>query len=128
MSLLNIISNSSIGEKFSTGGITTLIGLLMTFGILAILILFIVLVRFLINKLDKIPFDNFISKVKSLFKKNKKNENNNSDLNVVTEDKDLIDDDVKLAIEKAVREYVKNSADDGKPHNNIKIVDIKEVK
>ena len=114
LSLLIGAETLSTGDKWSISGITTLIGLGMTFLILALLIGTILLMRPILKQLEKI-----LPKVKrkikefvrSIFKKSK---NNSSEVTavvanaVVSEPVDnLIDEETMKAIETAVLNYVK---------------------
>ena len=107
---------STTGGKFSVGGETTLLGLGMTFVILILLIACIVLVNYLIKQLGKIDF--------SRFKKEKPvqtAETPSSTDEAVEVQSAKIDGETLLAIESAVRTYVRESATDGKPHENVTI-------
>ena len=108
-----IISANSltVGEKFSVGGVTTLLGLGMTFLVLALLILCIILVGFIVKKLGLIHFPP---------KKKKKNDTAEQIVDdVVEKPVEEIDPETLVAVESAVKAYVRETATDGKPHENI---------
>ena len=103
----------SVGEKFSVGGVTTLLGLGMTFVVLALLICCILLVNLIVKQLDKVK----IGKKKEgvapavVFVETK-----------IDSADEPIDEETMLAIDAAVKTYVRESAsDDGKSHENVKI-------
>lgn len=114
-------------EKWSTGGITALIGLGMTFVMLIVLIGCIFLLRYILLGLDKIN-PKIKEKLSKIFKKKKKAEivTENAD-GVNVEDVQPIDEDIMLVIKDSVQKYVSSSAKDGKPHDRIKILSVKEV-
>lgn len=127
---LNLLLGLSGSEKWSTGGITALIGIGMTFAMLILLILFIVLLRYLLIGLDKAN-PKIKEKLSSIFKKKK--DKSTDAVEVATEQQseeagDAIDAETLDVIEQSVRKYVSASADDGKPHDRIKILSVKEVK
>lgn len=101
----------SVGEKFSLGGVTTLLGLGMTFLVLVLLIGCIFLVSFLIGKLGIISFKKKTSV--PMEKSVKPVEERDSS--------EPIDEETMLAVSAAVQTYVRESATDGKPHENVKI-------
>lgn len=118
----------SSAEKWSTGGITTLIGLGMTFVMLALLIGAIHLLRLILKGLDKAnPI--IKSKLQKVFrKKSAQGEIVDSERNVaeLAEEKTVIDEETMSVIEQSVKTYVAATATDGKPHDRIKIVSVKE--
>lgn len=105
------VTTLSVGEKFSVGGVTTLLGLGMTFVVLALLIGCILLVNFSVKQLSKIHLSEKKKKV----------------IDPVAEPAsepvcdDKIDDETMLAIESAVKTYVRENSSDGKPHENVTI-------
>lgn len=109
-----MICGLSIGDKFSLGGITTLLGLGMTFLVLAILIGVVILVNFLIKKLGSVFFK----------KKEKPNEPITNASVTVKEEQKEISPETMLAIESAVRTYVRE--DGAVPHENVKIVSVRK--
>ena len=115
------------GEKWSTGGITTLIGLGMTFLMLALLIGAIFLLRFILKFLDKnLPMlKSNLSKVFS--KKKKQTGEPATEEPAATPEQPVVDADTMSVIEQSVRQYVSSTATDGKPHTTIKILSVKEV-
>lgn len=124
---LNImLSGLSIAESLSKGGMTTLIGLGMTFVMLALLIGAIVVLRYILKGLDTI-----IPKCKEkLLKKNttpltETNVEHNDSSSVVEEQE--VDVDTLAVIEQSIRTYTAKS-NDGKPHDRIRIISVKEVK
>ena len=118
---LNLLLGLSGSEKWSTGGITALIGIGMTFAMLILLILFIVLLRYLLIGLDKAN-PKIKEKLSSIFKKKK--DKSTDAVEVVTEQQseeagDEIDAETLDVIEQSVRKYVSASAYEGKPHDRI---------
>lgn len=114
-------------EKWSTGGITALIGMGMTFVMLALLIGCIFLLRYLLAGLEKTN-PKIKEKLSNLFKKKTKEENVTEDVvREEVEDVQTVDEETMLVIEDSVKKYVSASAKDGKPHDRIKIVSVKEV-
>ena len=123
---------SSATDKWSTIGFTTLIGLGMTFTMLAILILCINLLRILLKILEKHnpKIKNFIS---NLINKKKVStspiiQNSESPEKSFETSKENIDEDIKEAIEISVLQYINKSAVDEKEHKQVKILSIQEVK
>ena len=93
----------SIGEKWATSGITTLIGLGMTFAILALLIGTILLLRLILKELEKV-----LPKLKLKKKKAEpKEEVAAQNAEPVVEEEKPIDEDTMSAIEAAVMNYAK---------------------
>ncbi len=130
---LYLLLSTSAADKWSTGGITTLLGLGMTFIMLALLVCFIHLLRYILNFLEKTT-PAFKEKIYGIFrKKNNKGlesnisngTNNNTTEELVAENN--IDNETMEVIEQSVKQYISLSADDGKPHDRIKIVSVKEV-
>ena len=102
----------SVGEKFSVGGVTTLLGLGMTFVVLIILICCILLVSLILKKLGKVQFRS----------KKQKAETVPSVPETSIEDKtEEIDEETMLAIKAALDTYARENASDGKPHDKITI-------
>ncbi len=126
MHIFSLVAAES--NKMATGGITTLLGLGMTFLVLALIILSIRLLQFILKMLDK--YNPAIkNSIKNAFrKKNKSIESPQPNTDTVSSEKTIseIDDDTKYLIEQSVRQYIKNTSNDEKPHNNIKIISIKE--
>jgi len=108
----------SVGERFSLGGITTLLGLGMTFVVLVLLIGCV----YLISASNKLT-DTLKKKLKA---KKAAAVNENAVQSVATEKED-IDDATMAAIQSAVNIYCKETANDGKPHDNVTILNVKEV-
>lgn len=126
------ILSGKVGELFSTGGITTLIGLGMTFLVLALLIGCIYLLRVILKFLEK-KYPKLIAKIKNAFKK-KKNVNVEeiaTDDNVRSEnpitDEVTVDETTRSIIDETVQLFVNQSDVDGKPHNNIKIISVEPI-
>ena len=105
-----LAASLSVGEKFSVGGVTTLLGLGMTFLVLALLIVFILLIGFVLKRMGKI---NFKSKKKAPVVEKPVEEASTKE--------ERIDEETMLAVTAAVETYVRESATDGKPHDKIKI-------
>lgn len=118
-------------DKIAIGGMTTLLGLGMTFLVLVLIILSICLLRLVLKMLDKY-LPTIKTSIKNLFrKKNSDIESRqatpNSDINHLNNTTiSEIDDDTKYLIEQSIRQYIKNTSNDEKPHDNIKIISIKE--
>lgn len=114
----------SVGEKFSLGGITTLLGLGMTFLILVLLIGCVYLINLAAQKLP----ERIKGKLKS---ENKNNPAEKSDIventaaveGVVKE----IDPETIVAIQSAVQIYLSENGEDGKPHENINIKSVTKL-
>ncbi len=109
-----ILCALSVGEKFSVGGITALLGLGMTFVVLGLLIGFI----YLVNYVNKI-----FPKKLSL----KKRERKEPIVEETPKKDDSIDDATMVAIRSAVEIYVKENSSDGKAHDNMEILSVKEI-
>lgn len=125
---LNLLLGLSGSEKWSTGGITALIGLGMTFVMLALLIGCIFLLRFILSVLEKTN-PKLKEKLSNIFKKKNKKEEpvtkeTQSEETTSTTD---IDPETLSVIEQSVQKYVSVSATDGKPHDKIRILSVKEV-
>ena len=119
-------------ERWSTGGITTLIGLGMTFVMLALLIGAIILLRYILKGLDVImPKCN--EKLRIFKEKIRKTKTEAPELPTLTSDEktdetiEKIDEETMAVIEQSVRKFSANE-NDGKPHDRIRIVSVKEVK
>lgn len=114
-----VLSALSIGEKFSLGGITTLLGLGMTFVVLALLIGSIYLINIIIKQLSAFLYKK---------KQQKLSKNPVEELSTVSEHvaEVGISAEKKLAIEAAVRTYLRET-DAGKPHENIKIKSVTKL-
>lgn len=110
------------GEKFSIGGTTTLLGLGMTFVVLILLICFIFLVNLIIKQLEKLQ-------VKLADKKKQKK----AAAEVVEETveaepvKEEIDSETMGAIQEAVKTYLLENDEKGKPHENFKIKSVTKL-
>lgn len=118
---------SSAADKWSTGGITTLIGLGMTFVMLGLLVGAIHLLRLILKGLDKSnPF--IKDKIEKVFrKKPTKNDALPTEQAGANDKSDnRIDDETMTVIEQSVKSYVAATATDGRPHDRIKIVSVKE--
>lgn len=110
-----MICGLSIGEKFSLGGITTLLGLGMTFLVLAILIGVVILVNFIIKNVGKISLKkekSYLNEIISQEQSESIKEKN---------DKDIAPETL-LAIESAVKTFVRE--EDDVPHENVKIISV----
>ena len=106
------VNTLTVGEKFSVGGVTTLLGLGMTFVVLALLIGCILLVGFSLKQINKIH----------LPQKKRKNDVAPEPVAVPVVDAPAeIDPETMLAIESAVKTYVRENSSDGKPHENVTI-------
>ena len=121
----------SAAEKGSISGYTTLIGVLTTFVVLSILIVAIVALRYALAFIEA-KYPGFAEKIKTKFKSLKKKkdlDNKDEETATVAVDNKVeeIDADTLKAIEESVKSFSKNTAEDGKPHDNIKIVSVKEV-
>ncbi len=103
MPFLNYIGaeTMSMGEKWATSGITTLIGLGMTFFILAFLIGMILLMRLILKELEKL-----LPKLKRK-KKAAPKVTEPAQTKTPAEEEQPIDDETLDAIKKAVLNYVK---------------------
>lgn len=114
-----ILSALSVGEKFSLGGITTLLGLGMTFIVLVILIGCILLINLLVKKTNS-----FMSTRKSGKNAAKSDETaaavNRSAAGTEIPD-EAISPETMLAIEAVVKTYLREDGGNGKPHENIRI-------
>lgn len=106
----------SVGEKFSVGGISALLGMGMTFLVLILLILSIALINFLIKKFFGPKKGSQKSGRAEVFPPEKGSETSTP-----------LDGETCSAIEAAVRVYLRENGGDGKPHENIKIKSIKRV-
>ena len=117
-----LLSALSVGEKFSLGGTTTLLGLGMTFIVLAILIGCVYLVNVVVKLLSKINKNN---------KRNAVKKDKSAVIEAVSEEDSgedkKIDDETMAAIRAAVDIYVKENSDDGKPHDKTTILSVKEL-
>ena len=102
----------NIGEKFSLGGITTLLGLGMTFLVLALLIGFVYLISFIVKKVKPISFK----------KKNQTKQTPEDTAIEVKQVEENVSPEKMLAIESAVKTYLSESSDT--PHENIKIISV----
>ncbi len=121
------LSALSVGEKFSTGGITTVLGLGMTFVVLALLIGCVYLVSVIVQELTK-----FINKQREARKAKKTvteqtvsaAENTEASASAVSE----IDAETMVAIQSAVEIYLReNGGNDGKPHENVTIKSVTKL-
>lgn len=117
---------TSAADKWTTGGLTTLIGLGMTFVMLTLLICSIHLLRLILKGLEKFIPD-FKKKLSGLFRKKDKAENVTAEIVEETPAENAVDEETMAVIENSVKRYVANSATDGKPHDRIKILSVKEV-
>lgn len=115
-----LILAQSAGKILSTGGVTTLIGLGMTFIVLGLLILIIMGLDYLFKKFSTITF--------------KKSKNAPEVIDVREEKFDsaitvgsAIDENTEQAILQAVTMFSQYDDKDKKPHNNIKIKSIVEI-
>lgn len=127
----------NVSDIFSTGGITTLIGLGMTFVVLTILICCIIILKYVLKYLEKhfpklkISISNFFSKI---FKKKNKNDVVAEPVvekalsNETTNCELTIDEDTKAIVTNSALTFVKQSYTDGKEHNNVKILSITPLK
>jgi Na+-transporting methylmalonyl-CoA/oxaloacetate decarboxylase gamma subunit len=107
-------------EKWSTGGMTTLMGLGTTFIVLILLILFIRLLEFFMN-----------GSAAKIFKKKSKTAASEQ-ANAVSEQTTsapapAVDGETMKIVAQSVQTYVKQTANDGKPHDKVKIISVKEV-
>ena len=120
-----LIAALSAGDKLSIGGITTLLGLGMTFIVLALLIGFI----FLMEKGLK-SLTSFLGT-----RKTSKNIVSSQPVQIVKESeavseensKPVIDEKTMTAIVKAVALFAEYDDKDKKPHNNIVIKSVTEI-
>lgn len=126
MHLLSLLGTTA-AEKWTTSGLTTLIGLGMTFVMLTLLICSIHLLRLILKGLEKVVPD-FKQKLSEVFRKKDKTEPVVEIAEETPADKDnTVDEETMAVIEDSVKRYVANSATDGKPHDRIKILSVKEV-
>lgn len=120
---LSSLLGLTFAERWSTGGITTLLGLGMTFVMLALLIGAIILLRYILKGLGIL-----IPKCKEkFFFKKKTTEAPAATVEPDEQPEEKIDDETMTVIERSVRQFSANS-DDGKTHDRIRILSVKEVK
>lgn len=112
-----LISALSTGEKFYTGSITLIIGLIITFVVLGLIIFLLILMKIISEK--------------NILPKKKKNEINQiseiseSDNSAVNYSEKQINSDTMTVIESAITAYLANS--DEKPHENFKIKSVRKL-
>lgn len=120
-----VAAGATASEKWRTGGITTLIGMGMTFVMLALLILAMLLLRHLLRGLDKAAPE-FRARLR-------KNANKRETPDETAETASIepagakIDEQMRRAIAEAAKEYVKSTSRDGKAHDDIRILKISEA-
>ncbi|HOO22269.1 MAG TPA: OadG family protein [Clostridia bacterium] len=109
-------------QKLSTGSVTFLIGMIITFVVLAVLIGIIYLVNYLINRVD---FKKIFSKKNSAKKIDDVTEPSSDSVaeNIVVEEK--INSAKEEAINAAVKEYLAKA--DDVPHTRYKVISVKKV-
>lgn len=121
--LLNALS---VADKFSIGGITAVVGLLMTFIMLAVLIGFVFLMNVIIKN-SKV----WQEKLNSKFKKKKSTAEPSSligeEKQIAAEKKsELIDEQTLQAINSAVKDYM-SLGESGKIHSDYTIKHIEKI-
>jgi Na+-transporting methylmalonyl-CoA/oxaloacetate decarboxylase gamma subunit len=116
----------SIGEKLSTGGITALVGISMTFAVLAILIGSIILL--------KIGVEKFVTAQKNKLNKETNKEENKEDLavkEIITDNEEakeevkVVDEQTLEAVNTAVSYFMVQNNE--VPHLNYKIKSVKRI-
>lgn len=118
-----LLSALSVGEKFSLGGTTTLLGLGMTFIVLALLIGSVYLVSAIIKLIAKSISDREAKK-ESKVKTTEVAETLPTTDEVASPE---IDEETMIAIRAAVDIYVRENATDGKTHENVTILSVKAL-
>lgn len=119
------LSALTVGEMFSVGGITTLLGLGMTFVVLALLIVLIMFInlilKYLTQWLDKSKASSKAKKasVAASLSEEKIPEAEKSETDISAEK--------MLAIRSAVEIYLRENANDGKKHDNPEIVSVRKL-
>lgn len=121
------LSALSVADKFTTGGITTVLGLGMTFVVLGILIGCVYLISVILKELTK-----FIEKQTKALKEKKASKAVTEQTVAVTENtaapNDEIDAETMVAIQSAVEIYLReNGGNDGKPHENVTIKSVTKM-
>lgn len=124
-----LLSSLSPVDKLSVGGTTTLLGLGMTFVVLALLIGCVYLVNTLIKLSGK-----FLTEYQAKKKAKKEAEvKAETVVPAVVEDSvdkkadGEIDEETMIAIRSAVETFVRESSADGKPHENVTVLSVKEI-
>lgn len=118
----------TVGEMFSVGGITTLLGLGMTFVVLALLIILILLINLILKYLTQ-----YIDKRKAAVseKKKKVDPATESASECVVESSASENEDIPpekmLAIRSAVEIYLRETATDGKKHDAPEIISVRKL-
>lgn len=115
-----LVTAQSVGKIFSTGGITTFLGLGMTFIVLTLLIFIIIGIDYLIKKISKL---NLNKKTEPKVAVTANEELPTDDVGSATP----IDESTQQAILQAVKMFSQYDDKDKKPHNNIKIKSIVEL-
>ncbi len=114
-------------DKLATGSITALIGIVMTFVMLGVLILFIFLLRYLMKELEvalsKKKSSN-LSEIKSPEKAQADSSKVEGKQPIIEEP---IDDETMVAIQSALQFYMQDSAEDGLPHDRVTIKSVKRI-
>ena len=120
--LLNALT---IAEKFSTGGITALVGILMTFIMLIILIGCVFLMNYIIKK-SKVLNENRKDKKQNSEPASLSDYNNEKMEEIDTIEDSVLDEKTLNAINSAVDMYMAQG-ENGKKHTNYTIKHIKKV-
>lgn len=106
----------SVAQKFSTGSITFFIGMVITFVVLAVLIVCVMLLDYFLNKAD----------FKKLFRKKDKD----VAISSVETKKEIVQEDTinvetLEAINAAIKEYMEKSSE--VPHNRYTVRSVKKI-
>ncbi len=116
----------TVGEMFSVGGITTLLGLGMTFVVLALLVALILLINVILKYLTQ-----YVDKRKAASAEKKKNKNSVPESVTVEAEpeteKENIPPEKMLAIRSAVEIYLRETSTDGKKHDSPEIISVRKL-
>lgn len=113
-----ILCALSAAEKLSTGGTTTLLGLGMTFIVLALLIGCVYLVNWIMSLLEKYLKRRQEKKIAVP---------TNDESAEIMETNEEPDAETLLAIKSVIEIHVRENSNDGKPHDKVTILSVKKV-